>query len=334
MILLTGATGYLGRRLAAALTAAGLPLRALVRASSDTSELRRLAPGCELVTGDLNDPLSLLDACRDVDTVVHAAALVSFQTADRDRMLLVNGEGTANLVNMALEAGVRRLVHLSSVAVLDRRDGGPVVTLRERWPAERPNTSYAESKFAAEREVWRGQAEGLEVAVLYPTHMLGAGDWQHEHAPALWRLAAAERGFYPTGTTGFVDVDDVVDAVLFVLDRDNDGDRFLLNAENLSWREALTLIARSIGARPPTYEMARWQSGLLWPLELVRSYFSGSPPLITKESHQNVQADFRYGGSAYAAARGRPYRDIRQTITAAGAAYLAERGGPEESSDD
>ncbi len=324
MVLLTGATGYLGRRIASALANRQVPFRALVRSSSDVSELKKRCPNLELVTGDLNDPESLLDACRGVDTVIHAAAFVSFQTTDRDRLLFVNGEGTANLVNMALEAGTRRLIHLSSVAVLNRRDGGPVVTLAERWPEERPNTSYAESKFAAEREAWRGQAEGLEVAVLYPTHMLGAGDWEHEHAPRLWRMAAKERGVYPTGTTGFVDIRDVVDAVLFVLDRDTDGDRFLLNAVNWTWEEALARIARSIGAKPPTIRVRPWQSALLWPIELVRSKLSGSKPMITRESHQNVQADFRYDGSAYTEASGRAYRSVEDCVEEVGREFKIE----------
>lgn len=326
MILLTGGTGYLGRRLAAALHQNGLAFRVLVRDESDVSALTHL-PGCELVVGDLNDPESLLDAFRGIETIIHAAALVSFQTVDRDRLLFVNGEGTANLVNMALEAGVRRLLHLSSVAVLNRRDGGPEVTLKDRWPDQRPNTSYAESKFMAEREVWRGQAEGLEVAVLYPTHMLGSGDWQHEHAPALWRLAARERGFYPTGTTGFIDVQDVVDATLFTLNRDQDGDRFLLNAVNWTWQEALTRIASSIGAKPPSIRMPAWQSSLLWPVELLRAKISGSKPLITKESHQNVQADFRYDGSAYLGAGGQAYRSVAETVEQVGKTWLAEHGG-------
>ncbi|MEO0734735.1 MAG: NAD-dependent epimerase/dehydratase family protein [Bacteroidota bacterium] len=316
-ILLTGPTGFLGCPLAHALITAGHHVRGLVRSTSDTTALERL----ELVEGDLNDPNSLLDALEDIDTIVHTAALVSYQAGDRDRMLLVNGEGTANLVNMALEADVQRFIHLSSVAALGRTDGGPKTTLADRWPSERPNTSYAESKFAAEREVWRGQAEGLSVAVLNPSIILGPGDWFGQNTPAFWRQAAQERGIYPGGTSGFVDRRDVVEAVLFVLERDLDSDRFILNADNWSWRELLTEIAVSIGVRPPTRELAYWQSALLWPVEVLRARATGNKPLITRESHRNVQASFRYDGSAFAEARGKAYRPLAKTITEIGDVY-------------
>jgi nucleoside-diphosphate-sugar epimerase len=324
MLLITGATGYFGRHLTTALAASGRSFTALVRKESDTTALVGLGEACTLVEGDVNDPESLLEAFRGVETIIHAAAFVSFQSADQSTMQLVNGEGTANLVNMALEAGVRKVIHLSSVAVLNRRDGGPVVTLKDRWPETRPNTSYAESKFAAEREVWRGQAEGLEVAVLYPTHMIGTGNWEHDHAPKLWHMASRERGFYPTGTTGFVDVRDVAEAAIAVLDRNQDGDRFLLNAANLSWQDAMTKIADSIGVKPPTLKVSAWQSGLLWPIEMLRASLAGTKPIITRESHQNVQADFRYDGSAYQEATGKTYRDINKTIQYIGEKYLAE----------
>ncbi|MEM6772236.1 MAG: NAD-dependent epimerase/dehydratase family protein, partial [Bacteroidota bacterium] len=295
-----------------------------VRESSAVSTLE--AAGVDLRYGDVNDPNSLLAAMQGVDTIIHTAAVVSFLPSERDLMLKVNGEGTANVVNMALEAGVRRLIHLSSVAALNRVDGGPVVTLADRWPAERPNTSYGESKFAAEREAWRGQAEGLEVAVLYPSLILGQGDFSGHNTTALWRMVAKERSFFPEGMTGVVSLADVVSATLEVLRRNKDGDRFLLNATNLSWEQLLTRIARSIDAKPPTVRMPAWQSAFLWPVEALRAKLSGSRPLITRESHRNVQASFRYDGSAYSKATGNAYRDIGTVIAEIGKKYKAEPG--------
>lgn len=319
MILLTGATGFVGSALAEALVAAERPFVALVRDSSDTGLLTKL--GIEFRVGDVNDPQSLLEAFSGIDTIIHTAALVSFQPEDHDDMLKINGEGSANVVNMALEAGVRRLIHLSSVAALNRRDGGPVVTLADRWPDSRPNTSYGESKFAAEREVWRGQAEGLEVSVVYPSLIIGPGDFQGHNTPSLWRMAAKERGFYPQGTTGLVALADVVAALLTVLERDTDGDRFLLNAANMPWKEILERIAKSIGKKPPTLSVASWQSALLWPLEKVRAKLAGGKPLITRESHRNVQANFRYDGSGFENLTGKAYQDIGTVIEKIGKDY-------------
>lgn len=322
MILITGAKGFVGSAIAEALHAQGTPFTALLRKNTQQYAMRE---GWETPVryADVNDPQALLEAFSGIDTIIHTAAVVSFQPEDRELMLKVNGEGTANVVNMALEAGVRRVIHLSSVAALDRHDGGPVVTLKDRWPESRPNTSYGESKFAAEREVWRGQAEGLEVAVLYPSLILGAGDFDGHNTPSLWRMAAKERGFYPEGSTGLVAKEDVIEAVMAVLKQDTDGDRYLLNAANLSWREVLTLIAESIGKKPPTRSVPRWQSALLWPVEKVRANLAGAKPLITKESHRNVQASFRYDGAGFKELTGREYRDVGTVIAKVGQGYSA-----------
>lgn len=326
-LLLTGATGFIGYYITHTLAAAGRPFRALIRLTSDTRYLDELGEYCEVVIGDVNDPDSLLDALSGIDTIVHAAAAVSFDSRDEDRLMKVNAEGTANVVNAALEMGTRRLVHLSSVAALNRISGGPVVTLKDRWPIEEPNTNYARSKFAAEREAWRGQAEGLSVAALYPSIVLGAGDWNGHNTPALWRRVAAGQKLYPKGSGGFVDVRDVARAVLDVLDRDLDGDRFLLNAANLSWRELLASIAESIGQPPPSVAVAPWQSALLWPLEGLRAKVTGTPALLTRESQRNAQAQFAYDGSAYAEALGRPYIPIDQTVKEVGAAFRLATAG-------
>ena len=320
-VLLTGGTGFIGYYLAHALAAAGRSFTALVRPTSTTATLRELHEWCTLVEGDLTDPESLFDALEGVDTVVHAAACVSYRSEDEDLMLRVNAEGTANLVNMMLEAGTRRLVYLSSVAALNRVDGGQVIRLTDRWPLEEPNTPYARSKFAAEREVWRGQAEGLSVAAVYPAIVLGAGDWRGSNTPSLWQRAAGGLRVYPEGEAGFVDVRDVAAAVFALLDRDQDRDRFLLAAENLSWQWVLTAIAGSIGAASPTYGMPAWQSSLVWPLEAVRASLTGADPLITRATHRNVQAVFRYDGTHYTSTTGRSYLPIAETIRETGKAF-------------
>ena len=316
MLLITGATGFLGKHLCRELLARHVRFRALTRVPRTDEK------SIDWVTGDVNDPEGLLAALEGIDTIIHAAAVVSFQSEDRDRLMLVNGEGTANVVNMALEAGVGHLVHVSSVAVLDRIPGGPTVTLEHRWPSEKPNSAYAESKFDAEREVWRGQAEGLSVSAVYPSTIIGPGDFSGSNTPSLWRHAAKERGFYPGGRAGFVDVRDVVDAIIHLATRREDGQRILLNGENLTWREFLGRAATSINAAPPTRLMPEWQSALLWPVDKVRTWVTGQKPIITRETHRSTQSDFRYDGSSFEDALGKPNRDVRKTIEEVGRAYL------------
>ncbi|NJC27089.1 NAD-dependent epimerase/dehydratase family protein [Neolewinella antarctica] len=328
MLLLTGATGFLGQHLTRELQNRNIPFQALSRRalSPQLSRARSQVHGegeksIDWVPGDVNDPESLVEAFTGITTVIHAAAKVSFQYEDRDELLLVNGEGTANVVNAALEAGVRHVVYVSSVSVLNRAPDGPVVTLADRWPAERPNSAYAESKFDAEREIWRGQAEGLSVSVVYPSTIIGPGDFNGSNTPSLWRHAAKERGFYPTGRAGFVAVHDVVDAILYLADQREDGQRLLLNAANLTWKDFLERSAASIGAAPPTRSMPAWQSAFLWPVDKVRTMVTGQKPIITRETHRSTQSDFRYNGSSYESALGKPYRDIYDTIKRVGEAY-------------
>ncbi|NJO87374.1 MAG: NAD-dependent epimerase/dehydratase family protein, partial [Lewinella sp.] len=262
-ILLTGGSGFIGHYVTKCLLAAGYKLRLLLRSNSDISHLSML--NFESFNGDLLDIASLEDALEGCSAVVHLAALVSFLPQDRLALERVNTSGTANIVNAALAVGVPRLVYLSSVAALDRSGPGPI-TEQNRWPTQPPLTAYAASKFGAEREVWRGQGEGLSVAALYPSIVLGAGAWKQGGTPALFDRAAQGRRSYPLGATGFVDVRDVAEAVLTVVNRQQDGDRFLLNAINLTWQGFFTAVSQEFGHPAPRWAVPAWMSGLAWPM--------------------------------------------------------------------
>ena len=319
-ILLTGGTGFIGYYLAHALAAQATPFAALVRPGADTRHLEELGECCELRVGDLTDPLSLYDALTDIRAVIHAAALVSYEDRREDEMTAVNGTGTANLVNMMIQAGTERLVHLSSVAVLNRIDGGAPVSVADRWPLKRLPTAYARSKFAAEREIWRGQAEGLSVAALYPSTVIGAGNWHGSGTPSLWRRVDDGLRFTPRGSAGFVDVRDVARAALNVLERGIDRDRVLLNAGHLPWRDFFRAVAESIGADAPRIALARWQSALLWPL------VGG----LTRAGHRISQATFTYREGGGDGEGNMDYIPVATTIGETGKAYRMSKSSGEE----
>src|SRR5690349_4849093 len=144
MILVTGGTGFLGAYIIKELIEKGHQVRALRR---DTAKLPSYIPSSilekvEWVNGDILDVVSLEEAMSSVDSVIHSAAIVSFQSRDKKRMMQVNVEGTANVVNMALEKQVKKIVHISSVAALGRLASGGHVNEEKKWEENSINTDY------------------------------------------------------------------------------------------------------------------------------------------------------------------------------------------------
>lgn len=316
-ILLTGATGFIGYHLARELTARGYPLRYLLRPATATDRLPATTHPDQIVRGDLTDGESLERALNGCRAVIHAAAKVSFLAADREEMRLTNEIGTTNLVNAALHVGVPHLIYLSSVAALNR-ESGKQTTLADRWQEAAAPTAYGRSKFAAEREVWRGQAEGLRIGVLYPSTVIGVGEWRRPGTPRLFHRAAGGLRFAPGGSAGFVSVADVVEAVRFALDEESDGLRLLLNAENLSWRNALGQIARAVGAPPPERVLSP-RAAKVW--GGLGRLFKGEADGLSRDLIHTANAKYAYDGSSFLTATGREYRSVKATIAATGLAY-------------
>jgi nucleoside-diphosphate-sugar epimerase len=180
MVLVTGGTGFLGAYIIKELVGQGYSVRAIRRSSKLPSFVSPdILNKAQWVEGDILDVVSLDEAMEGIEQVIHSAAVVSFVKKDRKNMYQVNVEGTANVVNMALEKKVKRFVHLSSVAALGRTAGGGHVNEEKKWEESKVNTHYAKTKYKAELEVWRGISEGLEAVILNPSTILGYGDWSH-----------------------------------------------------------------------------------------------------------------------------------------------------------
>lgn len=324
-ILLTGATGFVGSHLLRALVESGYAAEALRRADSRLDLVADVADQVRWHTADIRDISTLEDALAGVDTVIHSAALVSFQARDAARLRAINQEGTANLINVSLALGVRRFIHLSSVAALGRKPGPAAQGIDEsvRIHEAPAPTAYGRSKYQAEREIWRGQAEGLSVAALYPSVILGEGRWT-EGTAALFPFVQRNFGYYPRGGFGFVDVRDVARAALAVLERDRDGDRFLLNAENLSYRELFTYIARALGSPPPARALPGWLGGLLWRAEALRARLLGQEALLTRETVQTAQQVLCYDNRRSVEELALTYTPIRETVERTARAWCAQ----------
>ncbi|MEM9258820.1 MAG: NAD-dependent epimerase/dehydratase family protein, partial [Bacteroidota bacterium] len=211
-ILITGATGFVGSYVVRRLLAAGYNnLHATRRSGSRMDLLAGAEDQLQWHEAALDDYFSLEDATQGMHTVIHCAALVSFAPRDAQRLLDINRRGTKYMIDAAVHQQVSFFIQLSSVAALGRDPNGAPVTEKTKWEEGPLISNYSRSKFLAETEIWRGQAEGLRVASLYPTIVLGAGRWR-EGSVAMFDYASRGPKYYPGGSTGFVDVREVAEA--------------------------------------------------------------------------------------------------------------------------
>lgn len=289
MVLVTGGTGFIGAYIIKELVEKGYSVRALCRRtpSGHSGFPFFISPAVfekvEWVSGDVLDVVSLEDAMQGVESVIHSAAMISFLKKDRKTMYRVNAEGTANVVNVALEQNIKRLVHLSSISAIGRTASGEEVTEEKKWIESRLNTHYGISKHKAEMEVWRAMGEGLNAVILNPSTVLGFGDW-HKGSCAIFRTVYKGFPFYTKGINGFVDVEDVARATVSMLENNITEERYIVSAENRDFQWLLNTMADEWNKKRPSREARAWMSELAWRIEKIKSIFSGTPALLTKES--------------------------------------------------
>ena len=319
-VFLTGATGFVGAYLARYLLEKGYTVRAMCRRGSLFHLLAGQESQIEWREGDLSDEAFLEEAMQGIDIVFHSAAVISYDAADNAEMLRVNGEGTANMVNAALYAGVRRFIYVSSIAALGRKEFVQSFDESAAWENNKLNTGYAISKFRGECEVWRGIEEGLSAAIVNPSVILGAGYW---HVATGQFFGQVDKGlrFYPKGSTGFVDVRDVARAALLLSESDISGERYILSGSNESYKEMLCQIAKGLGKRPPTWLLRGWMSAIAWRAEAVRAKILGTKPLITPEVLRTVQNSFTYSSQKIQSQLDFKFVPFAQTIAETAAAY-------------
>lgn len=288
-------------------------VRALRRATSKMDLVADIIDQVEWLEGDVMDIVILDAAMEDAQLVYHCAAVVSFDARDYEQMRKVNVEGTANVVNAALAAGVEKLVHVSSIAAIGRMKNQPVVTEQTKWERSQHNSEYAISKYLSENEVWRGMVEGLNVAVVNPSVILGSGRWE-EGPLKLFKAVWNNFPFYTKGTTGFVDVRDVARFMLLLMQSDVSGERYILNSENLTYQTILNEIALHLNKKPPSIQVNPFIQQIAWRVEWLRSKMFGTRPLVTRETARASMRSYFYENEKSRADFNFEYTPIRQTV--------------------
>lgn len=248
------------------------------------------------VEGDILDIASLQDAMQGVDVVIHCAAIVSFSRVDRKEMYKVNVEGTANVVNIALENGISKMIYVSSVAALGRKKDSSIVDESATWEESKNNTHYAISKFNAELEVWRGFAEGLKGFIVNPATIIGYGNWSTGSA-ALFKNIYKEFGWYSNGINGFTVVEDVATAMLMLFEAGVNEERYIICNDNWSFKKLFDTIAENFGKKKPYKEATPLISNIAWRAEKLKSIFTGKKPLITRETAKVANSHTQFDGT-------------------------------------
>lgn len=327
--LVTGGTGLLGSQLVFDLVSNGEKVRVLKRASSSTTLLKnkfRLSPHLfnqiEFVDGDVLDIFSVEDALEDVTHVYHCAAMVSFVTKDNDQMQKINADGTANVVNACLNKGIKKLCHVSSVAALGRTDKSDVIDENAVWENSKHNSNYAISKYNAEREVWRGIAEGLNAVMVNPTVIIGEGNFKTDSS-VLFANVYKGLKFYSEGVNGFVDVLDVSRCMIELMNADVANKRFVVCSESLSYKEVLFAIADALKVKRPFIKVNTLLAEIAWRAEMIKSFFTGNKPMVTKETARTALNKHYYSSEKIKQTLGVDFIPVEESIMHWGKIYNA-----------
>jgi dihydroflavonol-4-reductase len=303
MILVTGGTGLIGSHLLYELMKSDLPVRAIYRDKLRIDRVRKLFDfysngnphrfnNIEWVNADVLDIVSLEDAFVGVTHVYHCAAQVSFVRRDFKKMMKINREGTSNMLSFALANNIQKFGHVSSTAAIGGQEN-ELTTEKTKWIASDKTSGYAVTKYSSEKEVWRAKEEGMDVLILNPSVIFGAGDW-NESSLTIFRSVKKGLKFYTPGQNAFVDARDVATIFKKLMESDVKNERFLCISENVKFRDVFQSIAKRMGKKGPTISTPKWLVGFAWRLAGIWAWLTRTTPSITKETVKSAFSTMNY----------------------------------------
>jgi dihydroflavonol-4-reductase len=297
-VFITGISGLVGSAVARRAVAMGHTVSGLTRSATFPANLVSIKESVKLYEGDILDVLSLEEPVKNADLIVHAAAMVSFLPKDRQAMFDINVRGTAQLVNECLRHENKTFCFISSVAAL----GKPIkpknqqitsINENQKWVDEAENSFYGKTKFLAECEVWRAEAEGLNTMVLNPSVVIGES-YLKQSSSKLFDYIKKGRKFYTDGLINYVDAEDLSLALFDIYDKKAYNSRFILNAGTISYNSFFEMLATKMNKKAPNIKLGKLWIAVLWRLEYLRSILTGAQPLISKETSQSAASFYTY----------------------------------------
>lgn len=258
MVFVTGATGILGRVVVLELLKKGKNVRAAKRAASNLNDVRHsytfytkdpdgFFNRIEWVDVDFDDINSLQDALEGVEEVYHCAAKVSFDPNDEKEMYHTNIKGTENLLHACEGSGVKKFLHVSSIAVLDTLNEQGEMDEDSSFNPKLEHSAYALSKHLSEMEAWRASAEGLNVIIINPGMIIGSGNWGESSGDIFPTFE--KNSFTFSGGSNYVDVRDVAQIAVELMEKNCFGERFIIVAEGRRYTELAKQIRSKLGLK-------------------------------------------------------------------------------------
>ena len=293
MNLVTGSTGLVGSHLLFELVQKEHKVKAIIRDKNKISGVEKvfsyysykskdLIQKIDWIEADLFDRVKLEDAFQDVTNVYHCAAIVEIGGKKKQKLIDINTELTEIIVNLSLQKNIEKLCHVSSIASLGGTVNGELITEESNWIASKNHSAYSVSKFKSEMEVWRGIQEGLNAVIVNPSVILGPGFWKSSSG-ALFTKAAKGMKFYTAGATGFVDVRDVAKAMILLMESEIVNERFILNSENIAYKQLFDLVADEMKIKKPKTEATKAMLKTAYLLDYTASKLGFKKQEITKD---------------------------------------------------
>ena len=329
MILVTGGTGLVGSHLLFHLVNnSDLPVRAIYRRAHKLDTVKHvfsyfsdtpntLFNNIDWVEANLNDIPKLQKAFIGITHVYHCAAFVSFEPDKYHQLRKINIEGTANIVNLCISNSVKKLCYMSSIAAIGHHnDPEKLITETTPWNAEFDNSVYAITKFGAELEVWRGTQEGLDAVIVNPGIILGGGHWRSGSSGSLFKQIYKGLKYYTHGTTGYVDVWDVVSIMYQLMDSPLKNENYIVISECLSFKDFQSKVANALGVSPATKEAKPWLLQLAWRLDWLNFKLMRKRRRLSKQMAKSATSITKYDNSKIKNALNFDFKTIDQSVEA------------------
>ena len=324
MIAVTGSTGLVGTHLLAHLATSTEKVSAFYRTQTKREEALKVirdvygdkteasVAQMQWVQLDILDVQALSTHLRDVDQLYHCAGKISNRPAEIKMTRKVNIEGTANVMNIALKLGISKVCHVSSVAALGHAQNGKIEedSVRDN---NRSVSNYSIAKYGAEMEAWRATQEGLNVVIVNPGIIIGEGFYD-TGCGKLLGMVRSGTSFYVDKVGGFVDVKDVARSMIELMEHETFNSRYILVAENLSFKKVMQQLAGYLGQRPPKIKLRKSLLYVFWLLELILALFKIKKRLLTRQMINELHSKTYYDNTKVRESLHFKFTPIQETL--------------------